>query len=157
MCWREINPDGTSWTIPKERSKNGRAHTLPLLPEMREIIEAVPHIVGRNQLFGTRGGGFTAWSLGKKQLDARSGVEDWTTHDIRRTVSTRMGDLGILPHVIEVILNHVSGHKAGDAGTYNRSLYANEVRSAFLRWHDYVRTLVDGVERKVIAMPQVAS
>ena len=75
--------------------------------------KTVPRMAGRDQLFGQRGGGFTAWSRGKAVLDARSGVKDWTTHDIRRTVATGMADMSIMPHVIEQILNHQSGHKAG--------------------------------------------
>ena len=79
---------------------------------MLAIIKAVPRMAGRDQLFGQRGNGFTGWSRGKAALDARSGVKNWTTHDIRRSVATRMADLGIVPHIIEQILNHQSGHKA---------------------------------------------
>ena len=61
---------------------------------------------GRDELFGQRANGFTGWSRGKAVLDARSGVKDWTTHDIRRSVATRMADLGIGPHIIEQLLNH---------------------------------------------------
>ena len=35
-----------------------------------------------------------------------------------------MADIGVQPHVIEAVLNHVSGHKGGVAGIYNRSIYA---------------------------------
>ncbi len=43
-------------------------------------------------------------------------------HDICRTVAARLAELGVLPYVIEAVLNHVSGHKAGVAGIYNRAL-----------------------------------
>ena len=71
--------------------------------------------------------------LGARQDGARSAVavKNWTMHDIRRTVATRMADLGMLPHIIEQILNHQSGHRAGPAGIYNRSVY--ETRCA-PRW-----------------------
>jgi integrase len=144
MCWSELNFEQGTWTLPASRSKNKRAHTLPLLPAMRTIIEAVPRMASRDQLFGQRANGLTAWSRGKPELDRRSGVKNWTTHDIRRTVATRMADLGILPHVIEQILNHQSGHKAGPAGIYNKSSYEREVRSALALWHDHLRTLVAG-------------
>ena len=121
MRGRRFDFEQGTWTLPAARSKNDRAHTLPLLPSMLAIIKAVPRMAGRDQLFGARGGGFTGWSRGKAVLDERSGVKDWTTHDIRRTVATRMADLGIMPHVIEQILNHQSGHKAGPAGIYNKS------------------------------------
>ena len=35
-----------------------------------------------------------------------------------------MAEIGIAPHIVEACLNHVSGAKAGVAGTYNRAAYA---------------------------------
>jgi hypothetical protein len=43
-------------------------------------------------------------------------------------VATRLAELGVQPHGIEAVLNHVSGYKAGVAGIYNRALYAAEKR-----------------------------
>ena len=45
-----------------------------------------------------------------------------------------MADLGVLPHAIEAVLNHIGGHKAGVAGIYNRSTYAPEKRAALELW-----------------------
>ena len=50
-----------------------------------------------------------------------------------------MADIGILPHVIEAALNHVSGHKGGVAGIYNRSTYAAEKRAALNEWATYLQ------------------
>jgi hypothetical protein len=49
-----------------------------------------------------------------------SGVSDWVIHDVRRSVATGMADIGIAPHIIEAVLNHVSGHKGGVAGIGRR-------------------------------------
>jgi hypothetical protein len=65
--------------------------------------------------------------------------------------------LGILPHVIEALLNHVSGHKAGVAGVYNRAPYEREVRTALLTWADHVRSIAEDAERKVLTFRPVAS
>jgi len=53
-----------------------------------------------------------------------------------------MAELGVLPHIIEAILNHVSGHKSGVAGIYNRARYSEEMRTALQRWADYVEKLI---------------
>jgi hypothetical protein len=45
---------------------------------------------------------------------------------------------GGLPHIVEAILNHVSGHRAGVAGVYNRAQYAAEMREALERWAQHV-------------------
>jgi integrase len=159
MCWSEINFEAGTWTLPAQRSKNGRAHTLPVLPMMRQIIESVPRMATRDQLFGERATiGFTGWHDCKPGLDQRSGVTDeWHLHDLRRSVATRMADIGVQPHIIEQILNHQSGHKRGPAGIYNRSSYAREVRAALAQWEDHIRALVSGGERKIIAYPHAAS
>jgi hypothetical protein len=63
-----------------------------------------------------------------------------------------MAGIGVAPHIIEQILNHVSGHKGGVAGIYNRSSYEREVRAALALWEDHIRTLIAGGKRKVIPL-----
>jgi integrase len=154
MRWSELDAEGGTWTLPKERSKNGRAHAMPLPAAAWNIINAVPHMAGRDQLFGINAAaGFTAWAVNKSALDARLGdvVAPFTLHDLRRSAATGMADIGIAPHVIEEILNHASGHKRGVAGVYNRSIYEREVRAALALWADHIRALVDGDRRKVLS------
>jgi integrase len=141
LCWSWFAPDMSAFTIPVEHSKNKREHTLPVLTAMREVIDAVPHMANRDQLFGERSHGFTRWHC-KSELDERCGVEGWTLHDLRRTVATGLGDIGVQPHVIEAVLNH-QGSKRGVAGVYNRSPYANEVRNALGAWERYIGLITD--------------
>ena len=63
-----------------------------------------------------------------------------------------MAELGIQPHVIEAVLNHVSGHKAGVAGIYNRALYAAEKRQALNRRSKHVYAFIEGAEPKVVPL-----
>lgn len=154
MLWRELQE--RTWHIGGERTKNGQQHEVPLSPAALAILAAVPQRDDREQVFGTGAGPFQGWSNAKENLDARiaasrkarggkqSPAVPWRLHDIRRTVATRMADLGVLPHVIEAVLNHVSGHKAGVAGIYNRSSYAAEKRAALDLWGKRVDTLVQG-------------
>ncbi|MDA9392521.1 hypothetical protein WN73_18470 [Bradyrhizobium sp. CCBAU 45394] len=102
--------------------------------------------------------GFSGWSKSKAALDARileaqgEALPAWTVHDIRRSAATAMADrLGVLPHIVEAVLNHVSGHRAGVAGIYNRARYAEEMRDALERWSAGANTW-----RPLLAM-QVAS
>jgi integrase len=156
MTWNEL--DGGTWTIPAARTKNGRQHTLPLSGLAQSIIESVPPQIGRDHLFGARAPrGFCSWAPAKDDLDARLGdqVRPWTLHDLRRSFATRMCDLGILPHVVEQILNHHSGHRRGPAGVYNWSPYEREVRAALALWDDHIRSIIQGGGRKVLPMRQV--
>ena len=63
-----------------------------------------------------------------------------------------MADIGIQPHVVEAVLNHVSGYRAGVAGVYNRSLYAAEKRDALVRWGSHVEALVSGQPAMVVPL-----
>jgi hypothetical protein len=56
--------------------------------------------------------------------------------------------------VVEVVLNHQSGHRAGVAGIYNKSRYEKEVRAALMLWSDHVRSIIEGSKRKVIPLRQ---
>jgi integrase len=80
----------------------------------------------------------------KTALDEKLGkaVKPWTLHHLRRTAATRMADLGVQPHVIEAVLNHISGHKAGVAGIYNRSTYVAEKRAALDLWAVHIEIIV---------------
>ena len=64
-------------------------------------------------------------------------------------------EFGIAPHVVDAILNHVSGKtsgKAGVSGTYNHATYFAERKAAHLRWEDYILALASGGARKVIPL-----
>jgi integrase len=143
MRWEEISLEQAIWSIPRERTKNGLPHDVPLSDAALEILRSAPHRDGRSFVFGDGVGGFQGWSSAKSALDSRIAktgmrVRPWRLHDLRRTAATRLGELGTLPHVVEAILNHISGHKAGVAGVYNRATYAKEKRSALNAWAEHL-------------------
>jgi integrase len=143
LRWSEIDFDAKLITLPSTRTKNGRPHEIPLSDSAVAVLEGC--IRHRDLVFGARGkNGLAGWHDGKTALDNACGVKDWTLHDLRRTAATRMADIGVQPHIIEAVLNHVSGHKAGVAGTYNRSVYANEKRAALDAWANHLRVIISG-------------
>ena len=71
-------------------------------------------------------------------------LEPWVIHDLRRTMATRMAESGTPPHIIEAILNHASGHKAGVAGIYNRASYEPQKRISLEKWSNHLETLISG-------------
>jgi integrase len=165
MLWDEIAVERATWSIPGDRTKNGRPLVLPLSATALEILKNVNRRENRVHVFGAGEGGFSGWSKAKAALDVRilearqkkdakaKAMKDWRFHDLRRTCATIMADkLGVLPHVIEAVLNHVSGHKAGVAGVYNRALYEREMRDALTRLADYVEAVIDGRDPKVVPL-----
>ena len=153
LRWSEITDEGKI-ELPAERVKNGYAHSLPLLGLAQEIIASIKQRAGRDHLFGERSsGGHTGWDRSKKDLDSRAKLAtDWRVHDLRRSVATGMADIGVEPHIIEATLNHYSGHRAGDAGVYNRSKYKTQIQSALGQWDSHLRSLIEeGGRRKVVS------
>lgn len=162
MRWSEFDTGRGTWLIPAARAKNEHEHELPLPRAAWDIIEGVPQLASRDQLFGARAErGFSAWCDGKQELNRRLGtsVAPFVLHDIRRSVATGMANIGIQPHIIEAVLNHQSGHKRGVAGIYNRSSYQREMKAALALWADHVRSLVDdgGEHRLIPFVPASAS
>jgi integrase len=152
MCWREIDEGRGVWTIPASRAKTGKARAIPLLPMIADILAEIPKLASRDLVFGVRGRhGFTDWARGKAALDQRSGIDGWVVHDLRRSCATHMAEeLRIEPHIIELLLGHE--FRSGVQKTYNRAPYAGPINDAFLRWHDFLKTNIDGGERKVIGL-----
>lgn len=154
LVWGEIDLDQATWTLPAVRSKNRREHVVPLTPAALAIIGDRP-VAARDDisLFG-RFGAFSGYSKGKKALDAeiaRNGpMSPWTLHDLRRTFATGCAELGIEPHIVEAALNHVSGHKGGVAGIYNRANYAIQKRKAMVQWAEHVSGLTGAEGAKIV-------
>jgi integrase len=144
LRWNEVKLDLNMISLPPERVKNDQEHDIPMSPAVRSIIAARPRNDGL--VFART----MSWSRRKLRLDAaiteRLGkpLPPWTLHDLRRTAATGMADIGIQPHVVEAVLNHISGSKRGVAGVYNRSTYAPEKKRALNKWADRVQDIIAG-------------
>jgi integrase len=152
LRWDEIHDEQI--ILPGARTKNNRAHIVPLSEPAKAILTGLRRRPDRACVFGRRqDNGFSGWSAAKRDLEARANIaERWTVHDLRRTVATRMAELGVQPHIIEAVLNHVSGHKGGVAGIYNRATYDKEKREALNLWAEHVTALVEGRAAVVVPM-----
>jgi integrase len=152
LRWSEIDLRKREIALPAARTKNNRPHVVPLSDEAIAILKAIPRKTDRDLVFGTGIQGFSAWSKSKRRLDERlPGMMPWTVHDLRRSFVTLISEDGFaLPHVVEAIVNHVSGSKAGVAGVYNRATYLNEKRQALEMWGAHIAALVSGRRSKVV-------
>jgi len=154
--------------LSAERTKNKRPHIVPLSELAIAILaDQPPRANGdgslRDYVFGIGQRGFSGWSRCKERLDERIAeelgrpLEHWTPHDLRRTMSTLMNDrLGVLPHVVEAILNHVSGTKGGVAGVYNKALYLRERVEALNLWTDHLLSIIEGKENNITPLRRSA-
>jgi integrase len=139
MAWSELDLDSRILTIPKERTKNGMEHIVPLADAAISILQGIRRRGDRDYVFGIARGGFSGWSAAKCRLDEAVGFNDWHLHDLRRTVRTGLGKLGVQPHVAEAVLNHLPPKLIR---TYDRNTYAAEKRDALDKWATHLKTMV---------------
>jgi integrase len=166
ISFQELAEDRSLWTIPRERAKNDRAHEVTLSELAKEILEGA--IAGRPAtdainnsplLFTTNGAtAVSGFSRAKERLDAEMAklagkpVPDWTLHDLRRTAATGMARLNIPPHIVDKVLNHVSGTIRGVAAVYNRHGYVDERKAALEAWGRYVSALMREGGSNIVSM-----
>jgi integrase len=155
LAWTEIraDSDGIRIELPDRRTKNHRSHLVPLSAEALAVLPPKPNS-DRVMVFGRIGTGFSGWSKAKAELDeaitagrrerrAKEAISPWRLHDLRRTFVTMVSEKRFaLPHVVEAIINHVSGTKGGVARVYNKALYLEERTQALAAWGRFVRELV---------------
>jgi integrase len=146
--WNEIGDSAIN--LRGRRIKNKRAHTIPLSEPAKAIIADIKR-GNRTHVFGRDDSGFYGWAKCKARLDQKLDLAHWVVHDLRRSAVTHMAELGVQPHVIEAVVNHVSGHKAGVAGISNRHGYDKEKREALNLGAGHVTALVEG--RKAVVVP----
>ena len=143
--WSELDLQRAMWQLPAYRTKNGLPHAVPLSRQAMALISPRKRVEGRDLVFGTGQSSFSGWTKAKRRLDSQLKLmEPWVVHDLRRSFCTHCAELGIAPHIIEAVVNHISGHKGGVAGIYNRAQYAQEKRAALQRWADHVESIMAG-------------
>jgi integrase len=156
MCWHDIDLETATWTVPAAIAKNGVANEVPLSPAATDILMHLPPLGRRGFVFPALNGSanpVSGFSKAKARLDKdiaaalaeadQPPMQQWRLHDLRRTAASRMAQLGVAPHVIEKVLNHISGSLAGVAGIYNRYGYTREKRQALELWAEHIRRVVD--------------
>ncbi|HHG8753826.1 TPA: tyrosine-type recombinase/integrase [Escherichia coli] len=127
------------WTVPKEHSKGGEKILRPIPVAMRPFVKS---LVARNKDTGLLLGelkkpeAVSQWGRGIYKRLGHS--EPWTLHDLRRTFSTTLNNMGIAPHVVEQLLGHSLG---GVMAVYNRSQYLPEKLDALNKWMERLEVI----------------
>lgn len=165
MTWSELALPEKEWTLPPQRTKNGRRHWVPLSDAVLAELETLPRLVGAPDYVFTGGPGrksaelvpVSGFSKIKTRLDkaiaglitadavAAGDIADkaklmtpWRLHDLRRTVATGLQRQGVPVDVIEKTINHVSGVSSGIVGVYQVYDFKKERREALDCWAAHV-------------------
>jgi integrase len=153
MRWKELDnaADPTVWTLPSERSKNGRAHVVHLAEPVRAIMRSMPAIKGNPFVFAARDDKpLSAFSHAKDEIQAaleKAGtpLPDWRFHDFRRAGVTALANGGVAPHVADKLLNHITGTIQGVAAVYQRAEFLTERSNALEAWARLVLAAAEGI------------
>ena len=149
MEWSHIDKD--IWTIPAANSKNRRKHQLYLtnlaLEEihlLKQISNGSPFVFpGLNEDHHLK-----VFRTGHEKVLTLMSSEKWTPRDIRRTVQTRMSEIGIRPDIVDRVLNH---NVPGVRAHYDHYNYYPEIKRALTAWTKKVIAIASGDdERKVV-------
>jgi integrase len=147
LRWDEVDFAKRLLKIPGSRMKGGKEHQLPLVEPALELLYSIPRRPDNPHVFGSAAKGFTSWSQPmdylREHLEKTGYVtEQWTPHDIRRTVKTMLSEeLNIDPWISERILCHA---RHGIAATYDLSKLLGPMRDALDAWADRLHTIVEG-------------
>jgi integrase len=161
----ELDLDGGVWTIPAHRTKGEREHKLALSPLAGSIFRTAIERAddeGRRRAnrLGKRfepsrwvfpsphtDGPFRGKAATRAIVRAREELREagikvaFNTHDLRRTVATQLGEMGIADEIIERILNHAPRTVAGKH--YNHARYLMPMRQALEAWADKLSAIID--------------
>ncbi|PWV64915.1 integrase [Plasticicumulans acidivorans] len=146
LPWSELDLPARLWYLPAARTKNGRAHTVPLGRLALDILEARRATAHGPFVFPGRGTDGTLHGQSLANLLRRSlagspaaGLAPFRPHDLRRTCRTGLARLGVADEVGERVLNH---HRGGLVAVYNRHRYEAEMRAALDAWDRHLCRLI---------------
>jgi integrase len=146
--WGDVDLNTATWTI--RETKNKQIHVVPLSRQALTLLRSIKpkNAAATARIFATKSGAALGnWDRTGKHFMEASGVENWHRHDLRRTAATLTADLGVLPDIVEAMLNHVA-IRSPLAATYNRSRYRPQVAAALQRLADEL----DGIETSATAL-----
>jgi hypothetical protein len=129
-------------------------HTLTLPLPAVAIDISIPRHDGSDYVFGSHGA-VNGWSFTKLVLDNRIAAEGepllgWRLHDLRRTMRSGLGRLGVRPDVAELLV--VNPAKGGIRAIYDRYSYEREIKTALVLWADHVLAVVEEREPRIVPL-----
>jgi len=129
------------WHLSGDDTKNKQPHIIPLSRQAQSLVGVLLEQDGNYLIKTGRIGDkpINGFSKVKLQMDRLSAVEDWTFHDIRRTVATNLTKLGTGRLLLQKIINH---SETGATAVYDRYSYIEEKRKALQTWADKLDEII---------------
>ncbi|AJR06887.1 site-specific integrase [Photobacterium gaetbulicola] len=137
--WQEWDFDSMLWTVPVMNSKTAEKIVRPIPQALKDWLLTLKGEANKsNYILGELKRPEAVSSYGGLMWKRLDHIEKWTLHDLRRTMATKLNDLGVLPHVVEKLLGHSLG---GVMAVYNHSQYLGEKEHALKLWVEHLQLL----------------
>ena len=160
--WNEIDFENAVWTIPKSRMKADKPHNVYLSQQALDIMVALRTCAGGSRfLLPSRYDADRCMSKATlnrvtqvvvaKAKESRLPLESFTVHDLRRTGSTILNELGFNSDWIEKCLAHEDGRSS--RGVYNKAEYGEQRRHMLQEWADMIDAWVAGEAHTPTLLP----
>lgn len=144
--WDEVDFKNKVWTIPAERMKAKRAHNVYLSEQAIDLIVAfqiysegspylLPGRINRRQPIANSSLNRVIANCIKFINKDEQRIDEFTVHDLRRTGSTLLHEMGFNSDWIEKSLAH---EQQGVRAVYNKAEYAAQRKEMMQRWADQV-------------------
>jgi len=152
-AWDEVDFENAVWSIPKERMKRSKAHNVYLSQQMLDIFIALKTCAGNSKyvlpsrydadapMSRATFNRITTAVVERAKKEGLS-LEAFTVHDLRRTGSTLLNELGFNSDWIEKCLAHEDGRSS--RGIYNKAEYEHQRRHMMQEWSNLVDAWVAG-------------
>ena len=142
MTWGEIGFDSATWTVPAARMKSKRVHIIPLSEMALDILRKVPRL-DDEFVFPSPKPGQPIKSLGNAagRVKKGSGIDDFRSHDLRRTCGTGITSLGFSRFIMDRCLGHI---EPGVGSRYDRHDYLQEKTAALAAWGAKLNEILTG-------------
>ncbi|URI16135.1 tyrosine-type recombinase/integrase [Brevundimonas albigilva] len=151
--WDEVDFENAVWSIPKERMKRSKAHNVYLSQQMLDIFIALKTCAGNSKyVLPSRYDAdapmsratFNRITVAVVERAKKEGLplESFTIHDLRRTGSTLLNEVGFNSDWIEKCLAHEDGRSS--RGIYNKAEYEHQRRHMMQEWSNLVDAWVAG-------------
>ena len=146
--WEWFDFKEKTWTIPASDYKTGKSVRRALPDAVVSMMESLKessvsrHVVTLSRYKGPeddRPPQQPNVALFSAQIIAKTGMKTWSLHDLRRTVATRLSELGAPPHVVEKLLGH---HMPGVMARYNLHDYLDDQRHWLAVWQNHLEKLI---------------
>ena len=160
--WDEVDFENAVWSIPKERMKRSKAHNVYLSRQSMDIMIALKTCAGNSRyLLPSRYDADAPMSratfnritysvVERAKLEGLP-LEPFTVHDLRRTGSTLLNELGFNSDWIEKCLAHEDGRSS--RGVYNKAEYEPQRRHMLQEWSDIIDAWVEGRKHVPVLTP----